>query len=211
MVAFRSKNGITGHDPTATTISTPGVQEITPAPAVPRRMWIARGVVVLALVPLGAFYLGPRIYDLTATPDRLHQAIEAADGYNPALDRVVEHERVTVAAFAVLDNVRKCVADVLAMSETVSVELDKLVNQISGDLQATLDHTGVDVSNLVSSLDALAARVSGLRAPANGAATALADSRETMAAVLEDVRTTASHVRSTRVSAESAANDLSGK
>ncbi|AEF40624.1 hypothetical protein [Hoyosella subflava] len=176
-----------------------------------RRVWLARVAVVLVVVPVGAFYLGPRIYDLTATPTRMHQAIEAADRYNHTLDRLTDHELVTLSAFAALDKLRQGLADVLAMEEAVSAELTALIGEISGDLQVTLDRTGADVSTLVGSLDVLADRVGALRAPVNGGSTALSDSREAMAAILDDVRATAAHVRDTRISAESAANDLSGK
>ena len=186
-------------------------QGYVPGGEVSRRMWIARGVVVLALVPLGALYLGPRIYDLTATPYRLHRAIESADHYNAGLARIVDSERVTLSALVVVEKMRESLARVLAMSRTVSTELDTLVGQISGDLQATLDHTGVNVSELVASLEALTARVNALQGPANGAATALSDNREVMAAILDDVRATAAEVHDTRVSAESAAGDLSGR
>lgn len=178
---------------------------------VSRALWIGRGAVVLALIPLGGVYLGPRIYDLTATPSRLHQAVEAGDRYNPTLTRLIDHERVTVGAFAVLDEIRECLADVIAMGTTVSAELEALVGQIAGDLQATLDRTGVDVADLVGSLDALTTRVGGLRASANEAATALSGNQQTMAAILDDVRATAAEVHKTRVSAESAAGDLSGR
>lgn len=192
-----------GKDPVGTAVPT--------GRAASRATWIGRGAVVLALVPLGALYLGPRIVDLTATPGRLHHAVEAADRYNPALERIVDHERVTVSAFEVLGRIRQCLAGVLDMGTAVSAELGALVGQISGDIQAILDHAGADIANLVVSLDALTARVSALRGPANGAAAALSRDRDTMAAILADVRSTAAAVHNTRISADSAAADLSGR
>ncbi len=116
-----------------------------------------------------------------------------------------------MSAFAALDEMRRSLTEVLTMDESVAADLNTLVDQISMDLQATLVHTSGNVSELVGSLDALTTRVNTLRAPANAAATALSNSRETMAAILKDVRSTADQVHNTRVSAESAANDLSGR
>ncbi|MCQ4118312.1 hypothetical protein [Rhodococcus tibetensis] len=192
-------------------VDTTVLRSVSSRREVSRGTRIGRGVVVLALIPLGVFYLGPRIYDLTATPGRLQQSVEAADHYNPALARLVEHERVTVSAFAALDKVRQCLTDVLGMGEAVSAELGTLIGTISVDLQEILDHTGVDIDGLVGSLDTLSARVGALRAPANSAATALSDNRATMAAILDDVRVTAARVHDTRLSVESAATDLSGR
>ncbi|MFI6362118.1 hypothetical protein ACIBG0_05145 [Nocardia sp. NPDC050630] len=210
MAAFQYRLGALAHNGNEPVLDAVA-QTTSSGREVSRATWIGRGAVVLALVPLGAFYLGPRIYDLTTTPDRLHHAVEAGDRYNPALVRIADHERVTVGAFAVLDKMRECLAGVLAMGNTVAAELDALVGHIAGDLQATLDHTGVNVAYLVGSLDALTTRVSALQAPANGAAAALSDNRATMAAILDDVRATAAEVHNTRVSAESAAGDLSGR
>nr|WP_271208855.1 hypothetical protein [Rhodococcus wratislaviensis]GLK33210.1 hypothetical protein GCM10017611_00520 [Rhodococcus wratislaviensis] len=187
------------------------LQLVSSERGVSRGIRLGRGVVILALIPLGIFYLGPRLYDLTATPGRLQQSVEAADRYNPALARLVEHERVTVSAFAALHQVRQCLTDVLGMGEAVSAELGTLVETISIDLQEILDHTGADVADLVGSLDSLSTRVGALQAPANGAATALSDNRATMAAILDDVRVTAGQVHQTRLSVESAAADLSGR
>jgi hypothetical protein len=187
------------------------LRSVSSGPEVSRSTRIGRAVVVLVLIPLGVFYLGPRIHDLTATPGRLQQSVEAADRYNPSLTRLVEHERVTVSAFAALDKVRECLTDVLGMGEAVSVELSTLVGTISVDLQEILDHTGVDVADLVGSLESLSTRVGALQAPANGAATALSDNRATMSAILDDVRVTADQVHDTRLSVGSAAADLSGR
>jgi hypothetical protein len=190
---------------------TAALQLVSSERRVSRGTRLGRGVVILAMIPLGVFYLGPRLYDLTATPGRLQQSVEAADRYNPALARLVEHERVTVSAFAALHQIRQCLTDVLGMGEAVSAELGTLVETISVDLQEILNHTGVNIDDLVGSLDSLSTRVGALRAPANGAATALSENRATMAAVLDDVRSTAARVHDTRLSVESAAADLSGR
>ncbi|MBY8861998.1 hypothetical protein K7711_36365 [Nocardia sp. CA2R105] len=171
----------------------------------------ARAVVVVALIPIAVFYLGPRIYNLVATPYRLDHAVVSASKYNPALDKIVDEEKVSLAAFDSLDKVKKALASVLATDRTVSAELNKLVDQITQDLQAILDHAGTNVSVLITSLDALSAKIDGLQAPSNGASTALSADRTHLAGILDSAHSTANLVHDARVSAETAANDLSGK
>lgn len=166
---------------------------------------------VCVLIPFAIFYLVPRVYNLVATPYRLDQAVVSANNYNPALDKIVAHENVTLAAFDSLAKMKAALADVQATDAAVASELNTLIGQISGDLQATLDNAGTNVSALVSSLDTLTTRVASLQAPVDGATSALAGSRATMTAILDDVRSTAAQVHSARVSAEDSANDLSGK
>ncbi|WP_241032168.1 hypothetical protein [Rhodococcus pseudokoreensis] len=172
---------------------------------------VMRGVVLLALIPLGIFYLGPRVYDLTATPYRLDQAVMSANNYNPALAELVEHEKVTLSAFAALDKMKAALASVQETDATVAAELNTLIGQISGDVQSTLDQAGANVDDLVVSLDALTAHINSLQPPVDGATTALAGNRATLASILDDARSTAEKVHSARVSAEESANDLSGK
>ncbi|ELB87792.1 hypothetical protein R1X32_00445 (plasmid) [Rhodococcus opacus] len=180
-------------------------------PRASKAMNIARGLLVLALIPVGAFYLYPRIYDLTATPYRLDQAVVSAGNYNPALNQIVEHEKVTLSAFDALDKMKASLASVLSTDETVTAELNTLIGQISGDVQATLDLAGANVTGLVASLDTLTAHINSLQPAAEGATTALAGDRATLDAILTDARSTAAKVHSARLSAESSADDLSGK
>ncbi|MFD7008040.1 hypothetical protein [Rhodococcus jostii] len=172
---------------------------------------IARAVVVAALIPLGVFYLAPRVYNLTATPYRLDQAVVSANNYNPALTELVEHEQVTLSAFAALDKMEAALASVHATDAAVSAELTTLTNQITGDLQATLDLAGTNVTELVTSLETLTAHVNSLQSPIDGATAALDGNTAAMDAILADARSTADHVHSARLSAEESANDLSGK
>ncbi|MEU2006779.1 hypothetical protein ACH47B_37125 [Rhodococcus sp. NPDC019627] len=172
---------------------------------------IARAVVVAALIPLGAFYLGPRVYNLTATPYRLDQAVVSANNYNPALTELVEHEQVTLSAFTALDKMEAALASVHATDAAVDAELTTLTGQITGDLQATLNLAGTNVTELVTSLDTLTAHVNSLQSPVDGATAALAGNTAAMDAILADARATAQQVHSARLSAEESANDLSGK
>lgn len=172
---------------------------------------LARGLLVLALVPIGAFYLYPRIHDLTATPYRLDQAVVSAGNYNPALYQIVEHEKATLAAFDSLEKMQASLASVLSTDATVIAELNTLIGQISGDVQATLDQAGANVTDLVASLDTLTAHVNSLQPAADGAAAAVAADRATLETILADARSTAAKVHSARLSAEESANDLSGK
>ncbi len=191
----------------------PGVQGAIDAQSVKaaRRTNIARAVLVAALIPLGAFYLAPRVYNLTATPYRLDQAVVSADNYNPALTELVEHEQVTVSAFTALDKMEAALASVHATDATVAAELKTLTGQISGDIQATLDLAGTNVSELVTSLDTLTAQVNSLQSPVDGATAALDGNTAAMEVILADARSTADLVHSARLSAEESANDLSGK
>lgn len=172
---------------------------------------IARGLLVLALIPVGGFYLYPRIYELTATPYRLDQAVVSASNYNPALDQIVGHEKVTLAAFDSLEKMHASLAHVLSTDATVTTELHTLTEQISGDVQATLDQAGTNVTDLVASLDTLTAHINSLQPAAEGAAAAVAADRATLQAVLADARSTAAKVHSARLSAEESANYLSGQ
>jgi len=176
-----------------------------------RKTTIARAVVVAALIPLGAFYLAPRVYNLTATPYRLDQAVVSANNYNPALTELVEHEQVTLSAFTALDKMEAALASVHATDAAVDAELTTLTGQITGDLQATLDLAGTNVTELVTSLDTLTAHVNSLQPPVDGATTALDGNTAAMDAILADARATADKVHSARLSAEESANDLSGK
>ncbi|AHK30765.1 hypothetical protein Pd630_LPD03552 [Rhodococcus opacus PD630] len=172
---------------------------------------VARVLMVLALIPVGALYLYPRIYDLTATPYRLDQAVVSAGNYNPALDQIVEHEKVTLAAFDALEKMKASLASVLSTDAAVTAELNTLTGQITGDVQKTLDLAGANVTDLVASLDTLTAHISSLQAPVDGATAAVAGDRATLDAILADARSTAAKVHSARLSAEESANDLSGK
>ena len=172
---------------------------------------VIRCLVLLALIPVGVFYLIPRIYNLTATPYRLDQAVVSASNYNPALDGIVAHEKVTLAAFDALAKMKTSLADVQSTDATVNAELNTLIGQISGDVQATLNQAGANVTDLVASLDTLTGHIDSLTNPVDGASAALDGNRATLAAILDDANATAAKVHSARVSAESSANDLSGK
>lgn len=172
---------------------------------------IARIGLIMALIPVGAFYLAPRVYNLTATPYRLDQAVVSANNYNPALADLVEHEQVTLAAFAARDKMNAALTSVHATDAAVATELNTLIRQIDGDLHATLDQAGTNLTALVASLDTLTAHVNSLQPPIDGATTALDANTAAMDAMLADARATAEKVHSARLSAEESANDLSGK
>ena len=173
--------------------------------------WLLRALILVVVAVVGILYLYPRIYDLTATPYRLDSAVESANKYNPALDKIVEHETVTLAAFDSLDKMKASLNDVLVTDETVSAELNTLIEQISVDVQVTLDAAGANVTDLVASLDTLTSHIDSLQRPVADATTALTADRTTLDEVLLDARSTAGQVHNARVSAEESANDLSGK
>lgn len=173
--------------------------------------WLLRVALLIIVAVVGILYLYPRIYDLTATPYRLDAAVESANNYNPALDKIVEHETVTLAAFGSLDEMKASLADVLATDAAVSGELNTLIEQISVDVQGTLDLAGANVTDLISSLDTLTAQIESLQPPVDDAAAALTLDRTTLDEILVDAQSTADKVHSARVSAEESANDLSGK
>ncbi|MFD6160038.1 hypothetical protein ACFWF7_29785 [Nocardia sp. NPDC060256] len=161
------------------------------------------------LVVLG--YLGPRVYDLVATPYRLDRAVVSAHHYNPALHEIVDHEQATVAALEPLDNAHRALTSVLGVDAVVAAQLDSLIAQITNDLQGILEHAGTNVTVLVAALNTLTAEITGLRGPSDGATTALAGNRATLAAILDNARGTADSVHRARVAAASAAADLGGK
>jgi hypothetical protein len=171
---------------------------------------VARFVLVLALIPVAGLYLLPRVVNLVATPYRLDSAVVYADRYNPALNRIVEHEAVTLAAFDALDRMDAALAEVRATDARVSGELTTLIGQITGDLQATLDSAGGNVTGLVGSLDSLTGRLRALNAPVYAAGAAVAADRAALARILAEARATARKVHSARMSADRSASNVSG-
>lgn len=186
-------------------------QSLHRRPPVSTAVKCTRIALIVVIGVVGAFYLYPRIYNLTATPYRLDRAVESANNYNPALDRIVEHETVTLAAFDALDKMNAALADVLATDTAVSNELTTLIGQISNDVQFTLDSAGANVTELINSLDALTTQVEALQPPVGDAAAALTVDRTTLDSILVDAKNTAALVHSARVSAQESADDLSGK
>ncbi|MGW5518141.1 hypothetical protein [Nocardia africana] len=172
---------------------------------------LLRGLVIVALVPVAVFYLAPRVYDLVATPYRLDHTIVSAANYNPALNDVVAHEKVSLAAFVALGKMKTALADVQSTATKVNAELNTLTSQISGDIQAALNRAGANVADLVSSLDTLTGQVNSLQPPVDGATTALSADSSALAAILDDARATAEKVHHARLSAENSADDLSGR
>lgn len=168
-------------------------------------------VVIAALIPVGALYLYPRVYDLVATPYRLDGAVVYADRYNPALNKIVAEEQVTLREFGALDQMSAAVARVRAVDAQVATELTTLIGQIRGDLQATLNAANANVQNLLGSLNALDARLRGLNAPVDAATGAVAGDRATLAAILVDARSTAAQVHAARVEADNSARNVSGR
>ncbi|TQC49651.1 hypothetical protein EEB14_08455 [Rhodococcus sp. WS4] len=180
-------------------------------PRASRKVTFVRVVIVAALIPLGAFYFVPRLYNLTAMPYRLDQALASADNYNPALSELVVHERVTLSAFMALDKMEAALASVQVTDAAVDAELRTLTKQIEVDLHATLALAGSRTDDLVASLDVLTAQLKLLQPPIDGATAALVGNTAAMDAIVSDARSTADNVHSARVSAEESANDLSGK
>ncbi|MFI6953397.1 hypothetical protein ACIBJI_07965 [Nocardia sp. NPDC050408] len=177
----------------------------------PGRLIALRASVALAAVLLTAFYLAPRVINLIAMPSRLDRAVVSADNYNPALTRVVEHEKVTVDAFGALDRMSKSVADVKQSDASVAKELETLVGQLRTEIRAALQNSAGEVDSLVGSLNELADRVDSLSAPVADAYGGVAKNSATLGAVLTDVQHTAARVHATSMSAGAAANDLSGR
>ncbi|WP_254431769.1 hypothetical protein [Gordonia rubripertincta] len=134
-----------------------------------------------------------------------------ADNYNPALHKIVEHEKVTLTAFTALESMRSSLDDVQKTDATVAAQLRKLIHQISVDLNTILDRAEGSVGDLVVSLNTLSGRINALQAPSDGASVAVADSRRTLQTILDDATKTAADVHRARQSAESSAGDLSGK
>lgn len=171
---------------------------------------LARFVLILALIPVAGLYLLPRVFNLVATPYRLDSAVVYADRYNPALNQIVKHEAVTLAAFDALDRMDAALADVRATDARVSGELNTLIAQITGDLQATLDGAGGNVTGLVGSLNALTGHLRALNSPINAAGAAVAADRAALARILAEARATARKVHRARMAADESASNVSG-
>lgn len=186
------------------------VQAFGPPPVTSATKW-GRAAVIAVLIPIAVFYLLPRIYNLVATPYRLDKAVVYADSYNPGLHEVVAHEYVTLAAFDALDQIKVSLADVRATDATVAAELEKLVAQISTDLQSTLNSANGNVGAMLASLDRLTADLNGLHAPVNGATGALTDARASLQRILDEARATAAQVHQASQSAQGSASNVSGK
>lgn len=152
---------------------------------------VARLLVIAALVPVAVLYLLPRITNLVATPYRLDQAVVYADSYNPGLHRVVDHEEVTLAAFAALDRVKVALADVRGTDASVAAQLRILVGQISAGLQSTLDSADGNVGGLLASLDRLTKHLRALHAPVNGASSSVRQDRAALQQILDEASATA--------------------
>lgn len=175
-----------------------------------RVFWLrAVGLLIVALLVI--FYLVPRIYNLVATPYRLDSATASAAKYNPALDRIVDHEKVTLTAFTALDSLNNSLASVLKTDSAVSGQLEKLVGQIRNDMMPILASADTNVGSLVDSLNTLTGRIKALQPPVSSATGAVAADRATLQAILDDAAATAAKVHNARESAQSGANDLSGK
>ncbi|HSV64516.1 MAG TPA: hypothetical protein VLJ59_01240 [Mycobacteriales bacterium] len=174
-------------------------------------MRILQIVVVLALLPIIAFYLYPRIYGLTATPYRLDKAGEYGKLYNPRLFEVANHEQVTLAAFDSLDHVEALVSNVRTVDEKVANELNILISAVRRDLAATLTNAGAKVNGLVAALDGLGAQINAANGPVNGASSSLAADRAKLGAILNTARPIAAKVHAARVAAEDVAHNVSGR
>ncbi|WP_354562576.1 MULTISPECIES: hypothetical protein [Gordonia] len=158
-----------------------------------------------------AVYLAPRIYDLVATPYRLDQTIVSADNYNPALDTIIAHERVTIRAFDSLSQMKRAIANVIDTDARVHDELTLLSDQISDDIRVTLSRANVSLSMLIGELDSLTGRIDSLSVTLDGTSDSLGHNRSRLAAILDDTRETAAKIHDTRMSADAAADDLSGR
>lgn len=179
-------------------------------PSTPRRRTV-QIILIMAAVIFAAVYLAPRIYNLVATPYRLDHTIVSADNYNPALDTIISHEKVTMKAFDSLDQMKEAIADVQVTDERVHDELNTLTDQISDDVTATLARANVNLGALIGELDGLTGRIDSLSGTVDGTSDSLSRNRTRLAAILDDARRTAAKVHKTRQSADAAANDLSGR
>ena len=180
------------------------------APSTPRRR-VVQSVLIVAVVVFAAVYLAPRIYNLIATPYRLDQTIVSADNYNPALDTIISHEKVTMKAFDSLEQMKKAIASVQVTDERVHDELTTLTDQISEDIKVTLARANVNLGGLIGELDGLTGRIDSLSGTVDGTSDSLSRNRTRLAAILDDARETAAKVHKTRQSADAAAGDLSGQ
>ncbi|MBF6422779.1 hypothetical protein IU436_29720 [Nocardia farcinica] len=176
----------------------------------PRRRLLQVGLVVVVLIVVAA-YFAPRLYNLIATPYRLDQTIVSADNYNPALDTIISHEKVTMTAFDSLGEMKQAIASVQVTDARVHAELTTLTRQISDDVRVTLARANTNLGALIGELDGLTGRIDSLSGTVDGTAISLSRNRARLAAILDETRETAAKVHQTRQSADSAAADLSGQ
>ena len=179
-------------------------------PSTPRRKTLQIALIV-AVVIVAAIYVAPRIYNLVATPYRLDQTIVSANNYNPALDTIISHEKVTMEAFDSLAQMKKAIASVQVTDARVHDELTTLTYQISEDIKVTLARANVNLGALIGELDGLTGRIDSLSGTVDGTSESLGRNRARLAEILDDARQTAAKVHKTRQSADAAAGDLSGQ
>ena len=98
-----------------------------------------------------------------------------------------------------------------AGQNVVAAQLNVLIGQIRGDLQATLNAANGNVGTMVASLDSLSAHVAGLHPHVDGASAAVRADRARMVKILAEARATAAKVHAARVSADKSATNVSGK
>ncbi len=182
-----------------------------PSPSQDHRRRLVQVLIIVAVAVIAALYLYPRVYDLVAMPYRLDAAVTSADSYNPALDEIVAHEQVTLAAFDALDDMDAALTKVKAIDADVDRELAVLIGQIREDIQVTLRKANTNVTALVGQLDALTAHVQNLTPAVQDTDAALIRDRVRLDEILTDARNTADQVHRTRLSADSSAADLSGQ
>lgn len=170
---------------------------------------IARAAVVVALLPVGA-YTVPRVLDMVASPTTMQESIDLGGRYNPRIARVAELETETLARLAALDGVEGSLARVRATIGSVDGKLAGITAQISGEVQATLDRSVVEVEGLLRSLETLRASLAKVGRPVDEIDRAIAEARATMDRILAEARATGADVKRARASAANSADNVSG-
>lgn len=187
----------------------PALRRILADRGVPARVLAARVVVVVLLVPLG-FYLVPRAIALVEVPTVFNESLAHGRAYNPRIPVIVEHQRNTLAALAVLDQIDAALARVRRTDADVAEQLQTLVGQIRTQVQPVLNQTNGQVDDLLGALDDLRAQLTSLNDPVADIRHTVAGDREELARILTRAQHIADDVRRARESARSGADNVAG-
>jgi ABC-type transporter Mla subunit MlaD len=92
--------------------------------------------VVVLLVPLG-FYLVPRAIALVEIPTAFNESLAHGRAYNPRIPVIVEHQRNTLAALAVLNQTNGQVDELLGALDDLQAQLTSLTDPVA-DIRHTV-------------------------------------------------------------------------
>jgi len=172
-----------------------------------------RGAAVSATVVLtvlaGAWAL-PRVSDLAALPRRLDGGLAAAARYNAGLKEVARLEAKTTETLGGLDRIAGSLRRVHTLVAGLDPELAAVVARLEDGVATGLRPTVAETARIAASLDRLEGELRRLPPAFRGSASALAEARVAVDAIVAATKETASQVGRVRVSLETTARNVVG-